>query len=132
MTRDEMERHAALLFGYGWKSGLADALGVNRKTVSRWIAAGEMPGWAADRLRAMTSIPPPPAGSTPDQDRDDACAEALRASYAKLCASAECSGWTTPEIVTAMLSHTITAMRAGAGDKATRQTMAAALMMLDD
>ncbi len=72
MTRDELERLGALLFGYGWKSTLADVLEINRKTVSRWIADNAVPAWAAERLRTMVTIAPPP-GTTDADDRDDAC-----------------------------------------------------------
>ena len=71
MNRDELERLGALLFGYGWKSTLADVLEINRKTVSRWIADDAVPAWAAERLRTMVTIAPPP-GTTDADDRDAA------------------------------------------------------------
>lgn len=118
MTREEMERLGALLWGYGWKSSLADALEINRKTVSRWIADGTVPDWAAERLRGMVRIAPPP-GSTADQDRDDACAEALEPELTRIVAMAEAAGWHRAELMVAILALTVSDLRHHAGDAAT-------------
>lgn len=131
MTRDETERHAALLFGYGWKAQLAEALEVNRKTVSRWIAADETPEWAADRLREMVSIAPP-AGSTWDEDRDDACAEAVEPRLTELVNMAEAAGWHRAEIVTALLALTVSDIRSHAGTDAAREILRQAIEALND
>lgn len=117
MTRDELERLGALLWGYGWKSSLADALEINRKTVSRWIADGAVPDWAAERLRGMVQIAPPP-GSTALDDRDDACAEALEPELTRIVRSAEAAGWCRAEIVTAVIALCLSDLRIAAGDSA--------------
>ena len=117
MDREEMERHGALLFGYGWKARLADALDVNRKTISRWIAEDAAPPWAADRLREMMTIAPPP-GSTDAEDRDDACAEALEPGMTRLAALAESSGWSRAEIAVAFVALSLSEIRTLAGDQA--------------
>lgn len=115
MTREEMERLGALLFGYGWKARLADALEINRKTVSRWIADGDVPAWAADRLRQMVAIAPP-AGSTDADDRDDACQDAIEPDLTRLMVLAEAAGWHRAEIVTAILALSVSDIRAHSGD----------------
>jgi len=117
MTREEMERLGALLWGYGWKSSLADALEVNRKTVSRWVADGAVPPWAADRLRGMVRIAPPP-GSTADDDRDDACAEALEPELTRIVGMAEAAGWHRAEIVVAIMALSLSDLRQQVGDEA--------------
>lgn len=110
LTRADLERICQPLFGYGWKSRLAEALGINRKSVSRWIANDEVPEWAAERVRelagrpALAPIPAPPPGTTDRDDRDDACAEALRPAVEALIAAAERAGWTRAEALIAFAS----------------------------
>lgn len=123
VTRDEMERLGALLFGYGWKSALATALEVDRKTVSRWIKTDVMPDWAGDRLRDMARIAPPP-GSTADQDRDDACAEALEPEITRIVHMAESAGWHRAEIITALIALSLSDLRLHAGDAAALEFLA--------
>lgn len=123
MNRDELERIGALLFGYGWKSTLADVLEINRKTVSRWIADDAVPAWAAERLRTMVTIAPPP-GTTDADDRDDACQDAIEPELTRIVALAEGAGWHRAEIVTAIFALSLSDIRNAAGD-------AAALEMLD-
>lgn len=123
MTRDELERLGALLFGYGWKARLADFLDINRKTVSRWIADGAVPEWAADRLRALATIAPPP-GTTDADDRDDACQDAVEPELTQLVTLACAAGWHRAEVITAILALTVADVRNYVGD-------AAALDLLD-
>lgn len=125
MTREELERLGALLWGYGWKSSLADALEVNRKTVSRWIADGAVPEWAADRLRGMVRIAPPP-GTSADDDRDDACAEALDPELTRIVGMAESAGWHRAEIIVAIMALSLSDLRAHAGDQAALDFLAEA------
>lgn len=130
MTRDEMERLGALLFGYGWKSALADHMDINRKTVSRWIADDAVPGWAADRLRAMVAIAPPP-GSTADQDRDDACQDAMEPELTRIVHMAEGAGWHRAEIITAILALAVSDIRLHAGAEAAAEILREAIAALD-
>lgn len=125
MTRNELERLGALLWGYGWKSSLADALEVNRKTVSRWIADGAVPEWAADRLRGMVRIAPPP-GTSADDDRDDACAEALEPEMTRIVSMAESAGWHRAEIIVAIMALSLSDLRSQAGDQAALDFLAEA------
>lgn len=41
---DLLRRAGALLYGSGWQSELARALGVNRRTVERWAGGSREPG----------------------------------------------------------------------------------------
>lgn len=103
MNRNELEHLGRRLYGYGWKSRLADELQINRKSVSRWIAADAVPAWAAERVRelagrpALAPIPGPPPGTTDQDDREDALAEALRPAVEALIATAEQAGWSRAE-----------------------------------
>ena len=121
-----MERHAALLFGYGWKSALAEALDISRKTVGRWIAEDAVPGWAAERIRAMAHIAPPP-GSTAAEDRDAACRLALEPEITRIVGMAEAAGWHRAEIVVALLAMTVDDLLDHAGEEATAGLLREAL-----
>lgn len=126
-----MERLAALLFGYGWKSALAEALNTNRRTVSRWIARDAVPEWAASRLRAMAHVAPPP-GSTADQDRDAACAEALEPDLTRLVEIAEAAGWERAEIDTALLALVVSDVLRLAGREPTLDLLRQAMDQVAD
>jgi len=53
LTPEELRRSAILIFGErGWMSRLAEALGVDRSTVSRWFAGLAIPGPVAAAVRA--------------------------------------------------------------------------------
>ena len=53
MTPEELRRSAILIFGErGWMSRLAEALGVDRSTVSRWFAGLPIPGPVTAAVRA--------------------------------------------------------------------------------
>ncbi len=65
MTAEDLRRAAIALFGErGWMSRLAEALGVDRSTVSRWFAGLPIPGpveaavtaWL--KLQAVTGLSP--------------------------------------------------------------------------
>lgn len=123
MTREELERLGALLFGYGWKARLADVLEVNRKTVSRWIADGEVPKWAADRLHDMARIAPPP-GTTDHDTRDDACQDAIEPELTRIVALAEAAGWHRAEVVAAIMALSLSEILQHAGKPAALQMLA--------
>jgi len=76
-------------------------------------------------------IKPPPSGSTAEDDRDEACVEALAPHIGRLAARATAAGWSEPEIACALLALSVSEMRAMSGDKAARDTLSAAIMMLD-
>ncbi len=57
MTAEELRGAAIALFGErGWMSRLAEALGVDRSTVSRWFAGLPVPGPAAAAVRAWQEV----------------------------------------------------------------------------
>lgn len=124
MGRTELERLGALLFGYGWKSAVADVLEVNRRTISRWIADDAVPDRLAARLRDMVRIAPPP-GSSAGQDRDDACQEAIEPELTRIVTLAESAGWHRAELVTALIALSVSDLRHAVGD-------AAAMAFLDE
>lgn len=65
----------------------------------------------------MVRIAPPP-GSTADQDRDDACAEALEPEITRIVTMAESAGWHRAEIITALIALSLSDLRLAAGDDA--------------
>jgi transcriptional regulator with XRE-family HTH domain len=52
MTTTQFTALATKLFGadHGWQKRCADALGVDKSTVSRWVAGGDIPGPVAAAL----------------------------------------------------------------------------------
>ena len=57
MTAEELRRAAIVLFGdKGWMSRLAEALEVDRSTVSRWFAGLPIPGPVAAALTAWLEL----------------------------------------------------------------------------
>ncbi|OWJ78440.1 hypothetical protein [Haematobacter genomosp. 1] len=118
MTRKELERHGALLFGAAWKGRIASALDVNRKTVSRWIADDAVAPWAAEKIRALAHIAPPP-GSSDMQDRDSACVHAIEPELTRLRDIAVSAGWHPAEVAAAILALTIDEIQAHVGSEET-------------
>lgn len=118
MTRAEAERLGSYVWGHGWQTRLAEALDVQPRTVRRWIAADELPHFAAARLRGIAHIAPPP-DTTADDDRDDACADAIEGDLSRLVSLAEDAGWHRAEIQVAILSLTVTDILVHAGRAAT-------------
>jgi hypothetical protein len=57
MTAEELRTAAILLFGdRGWMSRLAEALEVDRSSVSRWFAGLPVPGPVAAAVRAWLRL----------------------------------------------------------------------------
>lgn len=107
ICQSEFERLAALTWGCpGWKTEAAAAIGVSRSTVSRWLEDDKVPGWAAERIRAMAQLAPPP-GSMVSEDRDNECAQVMEGELSRLVDLAESAGWHRGEVVAAILSFAI-------------------------
>jgi len=55
VTPDQFQATAIALLrsAVGWQSAIARRLGVDRKTVQRWLKGEGSPAWADDRLREM-------------------------------------------------------------------------------
>ena len=123
MDRSAFERLGSGIWGgHGWKSEAARAFEVDRKTISRWIAADHVPDWAAARLRAMAHIAPPP-GSNASEDRDDACADAIEGDLSRLLELATDAGWHRAEVTVAILSLVVTDILHHAGRDATMEIL---------
>lgn len=59
MTPEELRITAHRIFdsNQGWMSKLADKLGVNRSTISRWAAGtSPIPTWQASRIRHFAAM----------------------------------------------------------------------------
>jgi hypothetical protein len=57
MTSEDLRKAAIMLFGdRGWMSRLAEALGVDRSSVSRWFAGLPVPGPVAAAVEAWLLI----------------------------------------------------------------------------
>lgn len=48
--REQFEALGTGRYGSVWKLKTSNLLGINRRTLGRWIAKGEFPQWAVDRL----------------------------------------------------------------------------------
>jgi len=56
MKVDELKEAGKALYGYGWQTALASALGIDGSTVRRWIGSGvAIPAPAAAAIRSMTT-----------------------------------------------------------------------------
>lgn len=133
MTTTELERHAALLFGrgpdgrprHGWQARMIEKIPgksgrpLSRESLRGWMRDDHVPAWAAEIIRAMAAIAPPP-GSGSEDDRDDACAEAIEPELTRLRDLAMAAGWHPAEVAAAILSLTVGEIRTHAGDLAAR------------
>lgn len=130
MGRAEATRLGQHIWGYGWQGRLAEAVEVQDRTVRRWIAADSFPDFAASKLRAMAHIAPPP-GTTAEQDRDDACADAVEGDLSRLVELATDAGWHRAEVQVAILSLITTDMLTLAGPDATLEALAELMSLVE-
>ncbi len=81
MTAEELRQAAIALFGErGWMSRLAEALGVDRSTVSRWFAGLPVPGPVAAAITAWLEIRKL-TGASPAAGQTDPSAPAAGGSF---------------------------------------------------
>lgn len=136
MTEDaksEFARLAAMIWGFGYQTKASRHFNVADRTVRRWCSGDSIvPEGVLRELREIVQIPPPPAGTTENDDRDDDCCDAIEPAINQLCERAVANGWSLAEVLTAMLSITVSELKVRAGDQATRQTLQAAIMMMDE
>ena len=75
MTAEELRRAAIVLFGErGWMSRLAEALAVDRSSVSRWFAGLPVPGPVAAAVTAWMTLYEL-TGRRPGEPMDDSAGE---------------------------------------------------------
>lgn len=126
--KDKIER----LWGFGAQTKCARHFGVDARSVRRWLDGSRaVPAAVEKAVDAMLAISPPPS-STADEDRNYSCQVAIGKSLTDLYNRAVGAGWHPAEVATAILTLTVSEMRAGAGDAAARQTLEAAIQMLDE
>lgn len=137
MTPSELHSIASACYGARWQSQLARDMGVSLRNIQRWARDGIAKPATAEGVRRfleerrISRIAAPPEGSTPDQNRDDACYEALRPGVLALLAAASDIGWHPAEAWVAVLAVTVDAMRDGAGDDATLDVLRQVVQSLD-
>lgn len=57
MTADELARAGRRLYGHGWHGRLAEALGVNLRTLQRWASGrNEVPGSVAEDVVTLLRV----------------------------------------------------------------------------
>lgn len=118
MTTSDFSALAERLWGYGWQTKAARHFEVADRTVRHWVSGrNAVPDGVMAELRAMVDIAPP-SGSTSDEDRDGACAEAIEPALTDLRNRAMGAGWHPAEVATAILSLTVGEIREHAGDEA--------------
>lgn len=129
----EFARLAAAVWGFGYQTKASRHFDVADRTVRRWCSGDSpVPANVMAELRQIADIRSPPEGSSDEDDRDDACYDAIEPAVGKLAERAVANGWSIGEVLTALLAISVSEMKAKAGDKATRQTLEAAIMMLDE
>lgn len=137
MTTDdpktEFIRLASSVWGYGYQTRAAKYFDVSDRAVRRWCSGeSSVPVGILDELRKMADILPPPAGTTAEDDRDDDCYTAIEPAVAKLVERAVAKGWSLAEVLTALLAISVSEMHHRAGGDATRRTLQAAILNMDD
>ncbi len=110
----------------------ARILGINERTMRDYASGAvvPIPDWVWRAL--ASSVASPPAGSSPDDDRDEACVAALEPHLAQIVERARAVGWNEAEIAAALLALIVEWMRERGGDAVARETLASAIMQLDD
>lgn len=106
------------LWGYGAQTRAARHFDVSDRTVRNWLSGKHaIPAGVMAELHAMVAIAPPPDTDS-DEDRDDACVEALEPALTELRDRAVSAGWHPAEVAAAILSLTVDEIRTHAGDAA--------------
>lgn len=135
MTAPELAALASQCYGQRWQSALARDMNVAVRTVQRWAADGIERQATADNVRRflierrVVSIAGPAAGLSEDE-RDDACYEALEPPLSAIAAAADDQGWHPAEVWTAIMAIAVDRMHAMAGRDATIETVKQAIEQL--
>lgn len=120
-----------------WQSQLGRDMKIALRTIQRWSRDGIDKTATAEGVRRfleerrIARLPAPPAGSTPNDDRDDACYEAIAPSIGAVTAAARDVGWTDAETLTAILAVAVDGMIDAAGERATIETLRMAIRAVE-
>lgn len=137
MTAPELAALASQCYGQRWQSALARDLDVNVRTVQRWAADGIQRQSTADSVRRflterrVTTIPGPSSGLS-EEERDDACHDALLSPVTALARAADDVGWHPAEVWVAILSIAVEQMIQMAGADATSEMLEQSLASIRD
>lgn len=137
MTAAELAALASQCYGQFWQSPLSREMDVNVRTVQRWAADGIQRTATAENVRRfltdrrVVSIQPP-ASSMSEEERDDACYDAMKSPLTALAAAADSQGWHPAEVWVAILAVASDAMYAMSGKAATVETLRQAITNMDD
>lgn len=137
MTAAELAALASQCYGQFWQSPLAREMTVNVRTVQRWAADGIQKASTAENVRRfltdrrVVSVPAPTAG-LPEDERDDACHDALAQPLTALAMAADNQGWHPAEVWTAILAITAEQLYLMAGKTAAAETMQQAIDTMRD
>lgn len=129
MIAAELAALASQCYGQRWQSALARDMDVNVRTVQRWAAGGIEKEATADRVRQflterrVVAIPSPDPALSEDE-RDDACHDALEPVVAALARAADDQGWHPAEVWVAILSIAAERIYAIGGRQAAIETIA--------
>jgi hypothetical protein len=132
MTAAELAALASQCYGQRWQSALARDMNINVRTVQRWAADGiDKPATASNVRRFLTerrvvSIPTPDP-TLSEEERDDACYNAMEPPLAALTSAADDQGWHPAEIWVAVLAIACDRLYAMGGRSAAVETVEQAI-----
>lgn len=113
MIPADLHSLATSVYGTRWQSQLAREMGIAVRTVQRWARNGIDKTATAEGVRRfleerrIARIAAPPDGTTVDDDRNDACRDALEPSILSVFAAAKDIGWHHSEVMRAVLAIAI-------------------------
>lgn len=137
MTAAELAALASQCYGHRWQSALARDMNINVRTVQRWKTDGIEKQATADNVRRflterrVVTIPPPDPAMSED-DRDDACYDALKISLEVFARAADDQGWHPAEIWVAILAIATDNIYRIGGKEAASETIRQALDNMAD
>ncbi len=109
---------------HGSQAAAARAFEVSTRAIRYWVSGERpVPEDVMAQLRAMIDIAPPP-GTTDDDDRDDACQDAIEPRLSVLYVEAQRAGWSPAEVATAITALGITEMIKIGGESAAWEVLA--------
>lgn len=128
MTAAELAALASQCYGQRWQSALARDMNVNVRTVQRWKTDGIEKQATADNVRRflterrVVTIPPPDLALSEDE-RDDACYDAMEPVVSAMARAADDQGWHPAEVWVAILAIASDNIYRIGGKSAARETI---------